>query len=35
MGRIDLGDADVVDAHTHPYRLEDLVGRDPAGFDTR
>ena len=35
MATIDLRDADVIDAHTHPYRLEDLLGRDPAGFDTR
>ncbi len=25
----------VVDAHTHPYRLEDMLERDPDGFDTR
>jgi hypothetical protein len=35
MGRVDLSSADVVDAHTHPYRLEDLLGREDAGFDTR
>lgn len=35
MAGIDLSGVDVVDAHTHPYRLEDLLERDPAGFDTR
>ena len=35
MGRVDLSTAEIVDAHTHPYRLEDLRGRDAAGFDTR
>jgi hypothetical protein len=34
-GRVDLSGADVVDAHTHPYRLEDLVARGSEGFDTR
>ena len=32
---IDLTGVAVVDAHTHPYRLEDLLERDPDGFDTR
>ncbi len=35
MAQIDLRDADVIDAHTHPYRLADLLARDPSGFDTR
>lgn len=35
MGLVDLQAADVVDSHVHPYRLEDLAARDPAGFDTR
>ncbi|HJS26240.1 MAG TPA: amidohydrolase family protein [Actinomycetota bacterium] len=35
MGRVDLSTAEIVDAHTHPYRLEDLLARDGAGFDTR
>jgi hypothetical protein len=35
VGRVDLSAAEIVDAHTHPYRLEDLLGRDDAGFDTR
>ncbi len=25
----------MVDAHTHPYRLEDLLRKGSAGFDTR
>jgi hypothetical protein len=33
--RVDLAGAEIVDAHTHPYRLEDLVGRPSEGFDTR
>ena len=32
---VDLSSAEVVDAHTHPYRLEDLRSRGSAGFDTR
>jgi hypothetical protein len=32
---IDLSDADVVDAHCHPYRVDDLLARDPAAFETR
>ena len=35
MGRVDLSTAEIVDAHTHPYRLDDLLARDDAGFDTR
>lgn len=35
MSRIDLQGADVVDAHCHPYRVDDLLARDPATFDTR
>ncbi len=35
MGRVDLSDAEIVDAHTHPYRLEEVLERDAAGFDTR
>ena len=35
MAGIDLSDVPVVDAHTHPYRLDDLLERDPDGFDTR
>src|SRR5438093_6285095 len=32
---MDLSGAEVVDAHTHPYRLEDLLARGSEGFDTR
>jgi hypothetical protein len=35
MALVDLSGAEIVDAHTHPYRLEDLVVRGSAGFDTR
>lgn len=32
---IDLQGADVVDAHCHPFRSEDLLARDPDAFETR
>lgn len=35
MSRVDLREAEVVDAHCHPYRIEDLLARDPATFETR
>jgi hypothetical protein len=35
MKKVKLSGAEIVDAHTHPYRLEDLVGRPSEGFDTR
>jgi uncharacterized protein len=35
MPRIDLSDVGIVDAHTHPYRLDDLVSKGSTGFDTR
>jgi hypothetical protein len=35
QGRVDLSNAEIVDAHTHPYRLEDLVAKGSDGFDTR
>src|SRR5436190_18947434 len=35
MTRVDLSSAEIVDAHTHPYRLEDLLARGSQGFDTR
>ncbi len=35
MAEVDLSGVEIVDAHTHPYRLEDLVARGSAGFDTR
>jgi hypothetical protein len=33
--KVDLNGADVVDAHCHPFRSEDLLARDPAAFETR
>jgi len=35
MSQIDLSGAEVVDAHTHPYRNEDLIAKGSEGFDTR
>jgi hypothetical protein len=35
MADVDLSGADIVDAHTHPYRVQDLLARGSAGFDTR
>ena len=35
MVEVDLSGADIVDAHTHPYRLTDLLARSSEGFDTR
>jgi hypothetical protein len=35
MGEVDLTGVDIVDAHTHPYRLADLLAEGSAGFDTR
>lgn len=35
MARIDLSGADVVDAHCHPFRSEDLLEREPRTFETR
>lgn len=35
MTNVDLSHVEIVDAHTHPYRREDLVGRGSEGFDTR
>jgi uncharacterized protein len=32
---IDLSGVEVVDAHTHPYRSEDLLAKPSHGFDTR
>jgi len=32
---VDLSSAEIVDAHTHPFRLEDLLAKGSAGFDTR
>ena len=33
--RIDLTGADVIDAHCHPFRSQDLLDRDPNAFETR
>jgi len=35
LNRVDLSEAEIVDAHTHPYRLDDLLARDSAGFEAR
>lgn len=35
MSEVDLSGAEIVDAHTHPYRLEDLLAKGSEGFDTR
>ncbi len=35
MSKVDLSGVEIVDAHTHPYRLADLVGKGSEGFDTR
>jgi uncharacterized protein len=32
---VDLSEVEIVDAHVHPYRLDDLVSRSSEGFDTR
>ena len=35
MTDVDLSGVEIVDAHTHPYRLDDLLAKHPEGFDTR
>jgi predicted TIM-barrel fold metal-dependent hydrolase len=35
MAGVDLTGIGIVDAHTHPYRLADLLAKDAEGFDTR
>ena len=35
MPDVDLSGLDIVDAHTHPYRLDDLRSKGSTGFDTR
>ncbi len=35
MAWVELSDAEVFDAHTHPYRLDELLARGSEGFDTR
>jgi uncharacterized protein len=32
---VDLSDDQIVDAHVHPYRIDDLISRSSEGFDTR
>src|SRR2546421_8418303 len=33
--RVDLSHADVVDNHCHGFRLDEVIARDPGGFETR
>jgi predicted TIM-barrel fold metal-dependent hydrolase len=35
MAGVDLAGVEIVDAHTHPYRLDDLLAKPSEGFDTR
>jgi hypothetical protein len=35
MAGVDLSGVGIVDAHTHPYRLDDLLAKRSEGFDTR
>jgi uncharacterized protein len=35
MAGVDLSGVEIVDAHTHPYRLDDLLAKGSDGFDTR
>jgi uncharacterized protein len=35
MAKVDLAGVEIVDAHTHPYRLDDLLAKGSDGFDTR
>jgi hypothetical protein len=35
MVGVDLSGVEIVDAHTHPYRLDDLLAKGSGGFDTR
>jgi hypothetical protein len=35
MTEVDLSGVPVVDAHAHPYRLQDLLAKGSEGFDTR
>lgn len=35
LPRIDLTGADVIDAHCHPFRTQDLLDREPRTFETR
>lgn len=35
MPRVDLSHAEVIDAHVHPYGLDDLLAKGSKGFDAR
>lgn len=35
MSTVRLTEAEVVDSHCHPYRVEDLLSGDPSTFETR
>ena len=35
MTEVDLSGVEIIDAHTHPYRLDDLMAKPSEGFDTR
>ena len=35
MRDVNLSGAEIVDAHSHPYRLDDLLSKGSEGFDTR
>ena len=35
VNTVDLSEVEIVDAHVHPYRLDDLISRSSEGFDTR
>jgi uncharacterized protein len=35
MAGVELAGVEIVDAHTHPYRLDDLLAKGSEGFDTR
>jgi predicted TIM-barrel fold metal-dependent hydrolase len=35
VAKVDLSHAEVIDAHVHPYRLDDLLARHSRGFDAR
>ncbi len=33
--KVDLSGSDIIDAHCHAFRIQDLLDRDPAAFETR
>ena len=35
MARVDLTGSEVIDAHCHPFRSQDLLDREPGSFETR